>query len=209
MHIPDGFLSPETYITLYSINAPLWVLSFKNLKIQKKDLPFMATLSGFAYLITSIQFPLPGGTSVHLTGLVILTKILGLWKTYFIYSIIFLIQSIILGLGGITGFPLLSLGMGWLAPLFISVLDQYLSIHRKIKIMILNLGGILISILFISFVLGLQPLLWNLDGKPLFFPFSWNVVFPAMLIGHIPVIIIESIVSIIFFDYYEKHYKNQ
>lgn len=209
MHIPDGFLSPQTYITLYLINAPLWLYSFKQLKIQKEEAPFIATLSGFTYIVTSIQFPLPGGTSLHLTGLIILSKIFGLWQTYLIYSIIFLIQSLVLGLGGITGFPLLCLSMGWFSPFLINFFDKILKMNFRVKIIILNIIGITTSILLISFILSLQPIFWNVNGKPLFFPFTLEVVLPTMFIGHIPVIIIESIVTIIFFEFYEKYYKNK
>lgn len=209
MHIPDGFLSPETYITLYAVNTPLWVYSFKKLKIQKKEIPLIATLSGFAYLLTSIQFPIPGGTSVHLIGLVILTKLFGFWKTYFIYSSIFLLQSLLLGLGGITGFPLLCLSLGFIGSFSVNFLDKILKFSSNIKIVILNIVGILLSVSFVSFVLGLQPLIANQNGKPLFFPYNWNIVFPTMIISHLPVIIIESIVSILFFKFYEKHYKTE
>ncbi|MFN3604343.1 MAG: energy-coupling factor ABC transporter permease [Leptonema sp. (in: bacteria)] len=207
MHIPDGFLSPETYLTLYAIHTPLLVYSFGKLKIQKKDLPLMTTLSGFAYLITSIQIPIAGGTSIHLTGLVILTKFLGLWKTYLIYSILFFIQSLLLGLGGITSIPLLSISMGWISPFIILNLDRIVNINFRIKMIFLNSVGIFSSIFVISFVLGLQPLIANQNGKPLFFPYPWDVVFLAMFLGHLPVMVIESIVSILFFEFYEKYYK--
>ncbi len=204
MHIPDGFLSPETYISLYAINTPLWIYSIKNLTLKRKEIPYFALLTGFSFVLNSLQFPLPGGTSIHLTGMVIITKILGLWKTYIIYSTIFLVQSLILKIGGITGYPLLTLSMGFIGPFVIFILQNYLKIKESYKLFLQNFFGITFSVTIISFVLGLQPLMASINDKPLFFPYTWDIVFPVMMISHIPVILIESIVSIVFFKFYDQ-----
>lgn len=204
MHIPDGFLSPKTYISLYVINTPFWIYSIKNLKIKKKEVPHFALLTGFSFIVNSIQFPLPGGTSIHLTGMVIITRILGLWKTYLIYSTIFIVQAIILKIGGITGFPLLTLSLGFIGPFTVHFLHKYLKINESLKILLQNFLGITISLILISLILGLQPLIASYNNKPLFFPYTWDVTLPVMLISHIPVVIIETIVSILFFKFYER-----
>ncbi len=209
MHIPDGFLSPETYFSLYAINTPLWIYSIKKFRneLQHKEIPILALSSALAFVITSIQFPVPGGTSVHLIGIFIFTYLFGIWKTYFLYTIIFLLQFFLLGLGGITTLPLHSIGIGLTGSFSIWLILYFLKNKIPFYILVLSgcIIGILSSIIFISLILGLQPeIAYNDQGKPLYFPFSWNIVLPSMIIAHIPVMIIESVVSTLFIKFYEN-----
>ncbi len=216
MHIPDGFLSPETYTTFYAINIPLWLYTFKK-KIQKlnlKEFPQLAILAGFTFIITTVQFPIVGGTTIHLLGIVLLTLISGLWNTYLVYSIVFLLQFLLLGIGGITGYPLLVFSNGFLAPLIVLILNKIFkktiksekNLYFYFSIIAMNFISITISTIFVGFILGIQPLIAiDEQNKPLYFPYIYKVSIPAMFIGHIPVMIIESLITIIVISLYDKY----
>ena len=43
MHIPDGYLSPETVLVTYAVTIPLWVYGFKQLKktLNEETMPLI------------------------------------------------------------------------------------------------------------------------------------------------------------------------
>jgi cobalt/nickel transport system permease protein len=141
-----------------------------------------------------------------------------------VFSFIFFLQTIFLGLGGITSLPLNSISMGFFGTLSVVLIQKMFmntknlsvkddasvrEVGRTIKtnvfIVLSTIAGILVSGIMLGLILGLQP--WiakNAMGQPLFFPYSWNVVLPSILIGNIPVIILESIVTIPLYHFLNK-----
>ncbi|MCS7204452.1 MAG: energy-coupling factor ABC transporter permease [Leptospiraceae bacterium] len=209
MHVPDGFLSPQTYLSLYAINLPIWIYSIKRFSksVRPDELPRLALSSGFVFILTSIQFPIIGGTTVHLLGIVITTLLFGVIKTYLIYTVVFLLQATLLGMGGVTSLPLNTFAMGFLGPLSVYFLDKTLKniLPQTFLIILLNFVSIFLVVLFTSFVLGIQPdIAKGKDGNPLYFPFRFPVVFSAMLISHLPIMVLESVVSNLFMKFAKK-----
>ena len=53
MHIPDGYLGPQTYIPLYGVSVGLWAIAQKKLKKQLslKHVPYLAMAAAFSFLI--------------------------------------------------------------------------------------------------------------------------------------------------------------
>jgi cobalt/nickel transport system permease protein len=44
MHIPDGYLGPQTYLTAYAATAPFWIAAVRNLNktLRSKNVPKLA-----------------------------------------------------------------------------------------------------------------------------------------------------------------------
>jgi len=53
MHIPDGYLSPQTYIPLYGIFAISAAVAVKKVKtkIESKTIPFLGMAAAFSFLM--------------------------------------------------------------------------------------------------------------------------------------------------------------
>src|SRR4030043_516469 len=104
MHIPDGYLGPQTYLPLYGVSIGLWAIAQKKLKKQLslKHVPSLAMAAAFSFLIMMFNVPIPGGTTGHAVGAGIIAILLGPWTAVIAVSVSLIIQAIVFGDGGIT-----------------------------------------------------------------------------------------------------------
>ena len=93
MHVPDGFLSPQTYVPAFALAAGAWAYAARALRQRLDDtlLPRLAVLSALGFVLMSVMLPLPGGTSVHASGIGILAVVLGPWITFAAVSLVLLL----------------------------------------------------------------------------------------------------------------------
>jgi len=209
LHIPDGYLSPETYITSYIAGIPLFAYGIKKLKktLNEKTLPLIATLTALSFLIMMINVPIPGGTSGHAIGTAVLSIIFDPWIAFVSISLVLLIQALIFGDGGITALAVNSIAMG-----FVAGWTGYVAYHllkRFNKTLALFLSGwssIVASSFVVAVVLGIQPLIAKSpDGKPLFFPFDLSITVPALVGSHMLYFgVIEGIFTVLTVKFIEK-----
>ena len=84
MHIPDGFIAPQMYLPLYGGAAGAWVYATRRLRrtLDDRTLPLLAALTAFAFVVMMIMIPLPGGTTVHASGVAILAIAFGIWTSF-------------------------------------------------------------------------------------------------------------------------------
>jgi len=117
MHIPDGYVSPATFVSGYIVFTPLLILSFKKLtsKLSERTLPLISALSALSFVIMMLNIPIPGGTSGHAIGTAAISILIDPWIASLSVSIVLLIQALFFGDGGITTWSLNSLAMGFLA----------------------------------------------------------------------------------------------
>jgi len=104
MHIPDGYLGPQTYGTLYAIMVPIWLWASKILKrtLMTRQVPYLALGAAFSFVIMMFNVPVPGGSTGHAVGGALVAIVLGPWADVIALSIAFVIQSLLFGDGGIT-----------------------------------------------------------------------------------------------------------
>ena len=130
MHIPDGFLSANTWI-------PAWVISigglgycFKGLSGTLKDkiVPLMGVISAFVFAAQMLNFPIAGGTSGHLLGGVLAAVLLGPLAGAIVIALVLIVQCVIFQDGGLT-----ALGANILNMSFIGTIGGYLiyNVTRK------------------------------------------------------------------------------
>jgi len=79
MHIPDGFLSPQTYLPAYAVAAGAWAWAARGLRerLDETTVPRLAMLTALAYGLGLVMVPVPGGTSGHALGVALLALIFG------------------------------------------------------------------------------------------------------------------------------------
>ena len=81
MHIPDGYLSPETVLVSYTVTIPLWIYGFKKLKqtLNEETMPLIGGLSALSFIIMMFNIPIPGGTSGHAVGATLIAILFSPW----------------------------------------------------------------------------------------------------------------------------------
>ncbi len=202
MHIPDGYLSPETVLVSYAVTIPLWIYGFKKLKqtLNEETMPLIGGLSALSFIIMMFNIPIPGGTSGHAVGASLIAILFNPWIGFISVSLVLLIQSIIFGDGGISALAINSLGMGFIG----SFIGYYTFISLKnIKFAPFISGwlGIVTTSLFIAIVLGIQPF-WSENGKPLYFPFGLATTITALVGSHMLFFgVVEGIFTQLIYNY--------
>ena len=188
MHIPDGLISPQTYLPAFALAAPLWVFAGRRLRAQLGDeaLPRLAVFTALAFLLSTLVLPLPGGTSGHAIGVGLLALVFGPWSAFMAYSLVLLLQAVVVGAGGITALPVNALAMGLVGAWVTVALYSMLRRFGEGPAVVLSVWlAVMISALLVALVLGLQPWLAQApDGTPRFFPFGPAITVPALLLPH-------------------------
>src|ERR1035437_2238245 len=104
MHIPDGYLSPQTYIPFYAAFFAFMAVALKKLKkkLTARLVPYLGMSAAFAFLIMMFNIPVPGGTTGHAVGAALISLLFGPWIAVVSVSIALIIQAFVFGDGGIT-----------------------------------------------------------------------------------------------------------
>src|SRR3989304_2224048 len=215
MHIPDGYLSPQTYVPLYGVSFLFWSMAIRRLKkeLAAKHIPYQAMAAVFAFLTMMFNLPIPGGTTGHATGAGVIAILLGPWAAVVAVSVVLIIQAIVFGDGGITAIGANCFNMAGVMPFssywvfklikgkavtgaglsWASFLSGYVG---------LSLSGIITGIEF-----GIQPLIASgPDGRPLYAPYPLSIALPVMALEHLLFFsIIEGTITVLLFKYFIKN----
>ncbi len=104
MHIPDGFLSTNTWLASWAISVGGIGYSIKKTAGVLKDrmVPLMGVMSAFVFAAQMINFPVMGGTSGHLLGGVLAAVLLGPYAGALTLACVLIFQCLIFQDGGLT-----------------------------------------------------------------------------------------------------------
>ncbi len=215
MHIPDGYLSPQTYIPLYGVSIAFWGIALKKIKkeVSARHVPYLAMAAAFSFLIQMFNIPIPGGTTGHAVGAGIIALLLGPWTAVIAVSVVLIIQAFVFGDGGITAIGANCFNMAIVMP-FIAYGTFHLikgSSQGGARFMtaafLSGYIGLTAAALSAAFMFGIQPIIASgPDGRPLYAPYSLSIAIPAMAIEHLLLFsIIEGIVTVMLMKYFLKH----
>ena len=194
MHIPDGYLSPATCATLYAVSAPFWYVAGQKLKglLSARTVPLLSLFSAFSFVVMMFNIPLPGGTTGHAVGAALMAIVLGPWAAVVGVSVALAIQALLFGDGGILALGANSFNMAIAMPFVAYGVYSALagssaleSPRRPVAAAIAGYLAINVAGLLTAVELGLQPLLFQANGAPLYFPYGLSVALPAMVIPHL------------------------
>ncbi|MGQ9812642.1 MAG: cobalt transporter CbiM [Dissulfurimicrobium sp.] len=215
MHIPDGYLSPQTYIPLYGVSMIFWSSAIKKIKksLSAKYIPYIAMAAAFSFLIMMFNIPIPGGTTGHAVGSAIIAILLGPWTAVIAVSVVLLIQALVFGDGGITAFGANCFNMAVVAPfvsywVFRAVKGRKTDGPRlKIAAFMSGYIGLVVASLFAAIEFGIQPLIAVApDGRALYAPYPLSIAIPAMVGEHMLIFgPVEGIVTLLVLNYFLKH----
>ncbi len=206
MHIPDGYLSPQTCAVMYAAAVPFWYTAIRKLKkaLTTKAVPLLGIFSAFSFVVMMFNAPVAGGTTAHAVGGTLMAIILGPWAAVMGVSSALLIQALFFGDGGILAFGANCFNMAIVLPLVgygvyrvIAGSAPLRSSRQWVGAAIGSYIGINVAALCAAIEFGIQPLLFHTaNGTPLYCPYSLSQAIPAMLFAHLTVAgVIEAIVT--------------
>jgi cobalt/nickel transport system permease protein len=195
MHIPDGYLSPQTSAVFGVAMLPLWWQSAARVKkvVKSRYVPLVALGAAFSFVVMMFNIPIPDGTTAHAVGGGLIAILLGPWAACIAVSIALLIQALFFGDGGILAFPANAFNMAVVLP-FVSywvyrLLTRNTALTARRRVLAAAAGayvGLNASALATAVEFGIQPDLFHkADGTPLYAPFHLSQAIPAMMLAHL------------------------
>ena len=194
MHIPDGYLGPETLAAGWAVTLPVWYRAnrvTKKVLSQPRMIPVLAFGAAFSFLVMMLNVPVAGGTTAHAIGAVLIAVIAGPDIACLAVSAALVIQAFFFGDGGI-----LTLGINCLNMAIVMPYTGY-AIYRLIggasdlqssrRLYAAGIGaycGLVLAACCNSVELGIQPLLHTVHGVAQYFPYGLKTTIPAMVGSH-------------------------
>jgi cobalt/nickel transport system permease protein len=215
MHIPDGYLGPATSGFFYMVMLPLWMAASRIVKktLRAKQVPLLAIGAAFSFVIMMFNVPIPGGSTGHAVGGVLVAILLGPWAAMIAITVALVIQALLFGDGGITAIGANCFNMATVIPfvgyytyMLISGNSAVNSNRRVIAAFIAGYIGINVAAALAGVEFGLQPhLCRTASGQALYCPYGLKIAVPAMLGGHLLVFgWVEAIVTALVVKYLQK-----
>jgi cobalt/nickel transport system permease protein len=199
MHIPDGYLSPQSCAVLYAVSAPVWVVAGRRVRkvVKHRSVPLLAVGAAYCFLVMMFNIPIPDGTTAHAVGGVLVAVLLGPWAAVLAVTVALAIQALFFGDGGVLAFGANAFNMAIAMPIIGYAVYRALarrtpltSARRAVAAGVAAYVGISVAALLTAIEFGLQPELFyktTASGAhvPLYAPFHLSQSIPAMLGAHL------------------------
>ncbi len=194
MHIPDGYLSPQTALPVLAGMIPVWAVAFRKVKLRlgERRIPSLAMGAAFSFLIMMFNIPVAGGSSAHAVGAVLVAILLGPWAATVSVSAALLIQALAFGDGGILNFGVNCFNMAFIMPFagygVYRLLRGRAAPDGRRGVLAAALGaytGLNLAAFAAAVELGIQPIFFHAaNGAALYCPYPLAVSIPAMMLAH-------------------------
>jgi cobalt/nickel transport system permease protein len=194
MHIPDGYLGPQTYVVFWLVMIPIWFIAARRAKrtLKTRQVPLLALGAAFAFIIMMFNVPVVGGSTGHAVGATLIAIILGPWAAVIAVSIALVIQAGLFGDGGITAIAANCFNMAVVIPFvgysFYTLLcgDGPSSSRRALSAGVAAYVAIVAGAICAGFEFGIQPYLAHTaSGQALYAPYKLGIAVPAMALEHV------------------------
>jgi cobalt/nickel transport system permease protein len=195
VHIPDGYLGPQTYGAAYAVMAPVWAVASRVVSrtLRTRQAPMLALGAAFTFVIMMFNIPIPGGSSGHAVGAVLVAVLLGPWAACIAVSVALVVQAVLFADGGITAIGANCLNMAVIMPFvgygvyrLVSGRSAATSSRRWLGAAIGGYVGLNAAALAAAFEFGIQPMLaHDAAGHALYAPYPLMVAIPAMMLPHL------------------------
>ncbi len=198
MHIPDGYISPQTAGGLWALMVPVWYAAGNKVKrtLQARQAPLVAIGAAFAFVIMMFNVPVPGGTSAHAVGGTLVAVVLGPWAAVISVSVALVIQALFFGDGGILAIGANCFNMAFALPVggyyiyrLVAARSPLGGARRWLGAGIGAYAGVNISAFLTATEIGIQPGLFHTaSGTALYSPYGLSQTIPAMMLVHLTAI---------------------
>lgn len=117
MHIPHGYLNTEVAVGGYVIAAGVCAAAVwkANRDLSEKQIPLLGVMAAFVFAAQMLNFPIPGGTSGHFLGALMLAVLLGPLTSCLVMTVVLTIQCFVFTDGGFDALGANILNMGVVA----------------------------------------------------------------------------------------------
>lgn len=173
---------------------PVLAVSIKKVRneVPGEKMPLLGIAAALSFLVMMFNVPLPGGTTGHAVGAVLVAALLGPYAACLAITVTLALQALLFGDGGV-----LALGANCFNLAFVMPFTGYgvYVLSRKIikgppgRYIGMALGGYIgmnVAAFVTAVQFGIQPLLFRgADGVPLYCPYPLSVAIPAMMIPHL------------------------
>ncbi|ABL79134.1 energy-coupling factor ABC transporter permease [Thermofilum pendens] len=187
MHIPDGYLDPAMCAVTYALS--LAVLAFSALKARSagsEQKTLVPVLAAAIFAAQMLNWPIPGGTSLHLVGGALASILVGPWLASLTMFLVLLTQALVFHDGGITTLGANVLNMGIVA-VFAGYL-AYRAFPERLRVVGAFLAGWL-SITLAGVVCGVEL------GLSKQFLYGLSVTVPVMGGWHALLGVVEGLIT--------------
>lgn len=195
MHIPDGYLSPQTCAAAYAVAVPTLAVASRRVSavLRTKQVPLLAMFAAVSFLVMMFNVPIPDGTTAHAVGAVIIAIVLGPWAAVIAVSVALLFQALLFGDGGVLAYGANVVNMAILMPFvgyagyrLIAGRSALTATRRVVAAGLAGFVGINAAGLATAIELGIQPDLFHTAaGAPLYSPYHLSQSIPAMALAHV------------------------
>jgi cobalt/nickel transport system permease protein len=213
VHIPDGYLSPLFSMGSGVVTVPAWSIAAARLRrsLRGRSVPMLALLSAFSFALMLVSFPVPGGTTAHAVGGTLIAIVVGPWAAVVGVSVALVIQALFFGDGGILAIPINCLNLAVVLPLLGFAVYRLAGGARasgRRRLWAAGAGayvGITAAAVAVGVELGLQPLLFQAAGQPVYAPYTIGQAVPVMLLSHaLGASFVEAAVTVLGLVYLER-----
>lgn len=193
MHIPDNYLSPASCAVLAVAVAPVVGLSITKVKAQLKENKELAPMLGIAaslsFLLMMFNVPIPGGTTAHAVGGVLLSILIGPYAASLALTVALLLQALLFGDGGILALGANIFNMAIAMPFVGYAVYNFFRKHNHetAGVLVGSYVGINVAAFLTAIELGIQPIIATQGGEPLYNPYGLAVTIPAMMVTHLTI----------------------
>lgn len=215
MHIPDGYLSPQTYIPLAGVFVLSAAVAVKKVRkdISVRNIPYLGMAAAFSFIIMMFNLPIPGGTTGHAVGSAVIAILFGPWAATIAVSVALIIQALIFGDGGITAVGANCFNMAVFMPFtafYIFKLLNHYSVNKSrvtVSAFISGYISLVLTAVLTGIEFGIQPIIASTaDGKALYCPYDLSIAIPAMALEHLLLFgIVEGIITALVAGYFLKN----
>ncbi len=206
MHIPDGYLSPQTCAVGFVVAVPTLAAAAVRVKarVRSRNVPTLAVLAAVCFLVMMFNVPIPDGTTAHAVGGALVAILLGPWAAVIAVTVALVFQALLFGDGGvlalganITNMAIVLPFVGYGVYRLVAGGAPLTSARRVVAAVLGGYVGINAAALACGIELGIQPdLFHDAAGAPLYSPYHVSQAVPAMLLAHLTVAgVAEAILS--------------
>jgi cobalamin biosynthesis protein CbiM len=196
MHIPDGFIDPQTSAVFGLAAAAGIAVSIRGAReqLETKTAPLAGLTAVFIFAVQMLNFPVGAGTSGHLLGRALAVVLVGPHAAVLSLSVVLIIQAFLFADGGLS-----ALGLNVFNISLLGVWFSYLafvlvrSILPKTKASVVVASGVAAFLSVPIAATGFVVQYW-LGGTA---TFSVAAVFTAMFSTHVLIGIGEAVITVL------------
>jgi ABC-type Co2+ transport system, permease component len=186
MHIPDGYLDPISAGVTWAVMLAYGYYAYRRSELQRY-MELAISLAAAIFVAQMLNWPIPGGTSLHFVGGALAAILQGPFVAFFVLLLVLLVQTLVFHDGGITTLGANVINMGVIAPLVGYAV--YKVLRPRVGVFWSAFAAGWASITVAATAAGLEI------GLSPWFRYGWTISVPAMAGWHALLGLVEGAIT--------------